>query len=90
MCSMSRAFVHRRSPWRDTVFAVDASAHPSGLIEAAKRARRQPKPTPKAAEYAKAREEYGVFEHRRNPGRQLMYSAGLKRKSAVRETELAR
>ena len=71
------------------VFAVDASGSNGDLVGRATRLSKRPAPPPPTArEWGKARGEYGIFEHQRNPGRPAMLSAGIVQKAGVREADL--
>ena len=67
------------------VYAVDARGTSGNL---ANRRARRGRERADGSDWEKARDEYGVFENQRNPGRQPMYSTRMKRKSAMREVEL--
>ena len=76
------------------IFAVDANGTTGNLRNRDPRdantrdARKRPAPQPHAADWGVAREERGVFQERRNPGKQPMYSRSVKEKSGVVETDL--
>ena len=56
--------------------------------EARPRASKRPAPKKGGPDWQQAREEYGVFEHQRNPGRPAMYSSRIQQQSGAVETDL--
>ena len=70
------------------VYAVDASGTNGSLAARATRASKRPVPKKGGPDWQQAREEYGVFEHQRNPGRPAMYSSRIQQQSGAVETDL--